>query len=1460
MFPGDRRVYQLSNVRLESNNTSQKPIVKTAYFYHDAVGDSDENGIRVALHPNRYRSLEALLVDAPARPSPLEHDARPIYSQTEHNKFKSMADVRYAGHYICSERKARGKTVSPDRKVPVWRTGMTDYRRPLVQPTHTQRSRLNQQKRSPAYEPPRESQSTGTTSGSYSQGGRSFLTPLVRQVATGRPDLTDVGSDDVNKRIYVHLNERERRKKAVVIRRRKIQSMAQFLQELTELFGTPVTRIYTIDRRPIATIDDLLRGPSEVIATGLENQPSSLARPLATPGKFDRSRSQTKFSKLGQSPDRIPQVLPPISRNWSLSRMASTNGIWSVLVTSGTTHPETGDRYLMACTSNVLLTVCTRHESSTPILLRSVWVDTLPDESNAHCVEQGNAPNGAVPNSRLTRCPFQPGRTDIFEIQLKNVREVHKIRLSHDGTGHYPEWLPAEIRMQPMDTESPGGLFRGGLRKAKSVSRLQPFETETLLKQTKPEIIFQCMQWLSTSKGDRSLTLEIAAPGSHLMDSRFGTSFGRGSPAINPLRLAFQGYRSPVICYRLCMLTGNLWNAGTNAEVSVQLWGDRGDSGIRALRNSNETGEINFIRGKTNLFHINAVYLGRLRRLSIWLSGIKGFNPTWYLEKITVREYLMCGNKPCAAGGKKLLDCEQPLDGVRLKTVCFPCHRWIGSEQATGVKETHLVADQCNGGLDADEVGGGIWSEQEELWWQMVKWKFQPGTMVVFYSSITEVPLQVSVNGRINARRQNEGSCGNPDFATVFTVSLVPPDGKTNRVLKPVGTHRSIAPNDIHRDMERFNEIGVYSTIRHFYTQRDAWMKMALDESLGLCVVDERLDSTVGSKEVGQFRIRARPDHWIVLESWPSTTSTSSRTHVYVGPEGRIVGGARGPLSVPGKLLMPHVKGTLRDQGLLWLCTSSHQTLAPILRDSTEHNRQTGTEWVFDLKGTGARNPDAYWRVKRIDHELRGFEAFSWPGHYLRVTVDGVDIMGSGDDDCHFRITRHRSKGFIHLSPINKPEKYLGMEENGAVCLFDDSQGDNIRFYPEVIEYGIAVSRHTTPESVCTNQESSVKFRGTEHEQSSPQQDDDASSDHHHSDYTEPTVERELGSVAPGDDLNLESLDHAEPSDNQWKVSISSASTAKNCTILLVVYGVNSNSGPILIGRSDEETELFQKNSTDSFMVVLEDIKPIYKIRVELTPIDMTMDTEWELIEVTLEQAGTEEKLVFDFTGRPLGRSAAFCQLCREQVVDESAVKFGVDLAHLLHHELGLVIYQVEMQLMANSEWTERTLEFEPHFSLIGKHGDCGRRLAPLSSPPTTLKTTDKENRWVFETELEAAYLGELTRCLLGPVDVRSLTPEERDGPMCVGVTVWDPIAGRPFYFQAHTWLRSERTGQIHELHLNVNSNCPPLAAVEETLDPRDAATSEEEEEVESKEKRTDEEIRNAIHQDEGGKRAREKR
>jgi len=61
------------------------------------------------------------------------------------------------------------------------------------------------------------------------------------------------------------------------------------------------------------------------------------------------------------------------------------------------------------------------------------------------------------------------------------------------------------------------------------------------------------------------------------------------------------------------VFTGDRSGAGTDAQVSIELYGENGKSGLRILDNAQD----NFERNKIDVFGIETIDLGKLQKINI---------------------------------------------------------------------------------------------------------------------------------------------------------------------------------------------------------------------------------------------------------------------------------------------------------------------------------------------------------------------------------------------------------------------------------------------------------------------------------------------------------------------------------------------------------------------------------------------------------------------------------------------------------------------------------------------------------------------------------------------------------------------------------------------------------------------------------------------------------------------------
>ncbi|VDN14048.1 unnamed protein product [Dibothriocephalus latus] len=200
----------------------------------------------------------------------------------------------------------------------------------------------------------------------------------------------------------------------------------------------------------------------------------------------------------------------------------------------------------------------------------------------------------------------------------------------------------------------------------------------------------------------------------------------------------------------------------------------------------------------------------------------------------------------------------------------------------------------------------------------------------------------------------------------------------------------------------------------------------------------------------------------------------------------------------------------------------------------------------------------------------------------------------------------------------------------------------------------------------------------------------------------------------------------------------------------MVVYGVDGCSGPIILGASGSEKGLFRAGNVDEFKVSLRGIGPIFKIRLEVNPIDDSELPYWGLQQVVFKNELNQKRLLFDFVGRPFVSTYGHCQLAREQLLSSKSYMDTPEgnclPAQLLRADgrdpsVGLVLYRIQLCVLSTppqdvvSHLTDSAAPV-PHLALYGEFGDTGRRPVALVNPKTgpIQENTDKPLQGLFRS------------------------------------------------------------------------------------------------------------------------------
>ncbi|XP_054673049.1 oxygen-regulated protein 1 isoform X1 [Grus americana] len=266
---------------------------------------------------------------------------------------------------------------------------------------------------------------------------------------------------------------------------------------------------------------------------------------------------------------------------------------------------------------------------------------------------------------------FQRGNEDIFTVNTGNIGHLYKIRIGHTNTGNSPAWHCEEVQLL--------NLFSG------------------------EQFSFPAHRWLAWDQADGEISMELPV-------------LQQGQPIL------------PVTVYEVHVTTGELWNAGTEADVYISIYGERGDAGSRQLLRSQKPKK--FLKGQTDIFAVEAVHLGHLYKIVVGHNGL-GSGNGWFLDKVTIKD---------------------PLTDL---DYTFLCHRWLDQGQDDGNIARELTVTDTSTFPGRQEL-----ELRRQETWTAEKWKFQEGNTLQFYNRLTHGFICLSPDSRVDALGDKKNKYG----------------------------------------------------------------------------------------------------------------------------------------------------------------------------------------------------------------------------------------------------------------------------------------------------------------------------------------------------------------------------------------------------------------------------------------------------------------------------------------------------------------------------------------------------------------------------------------------------------------------------------------------------------------------------------------------------------------------------
>ncbi|XP_076859680.1 lipoxygenase homology domain-containing protein 1 [Brachyhypopomus gauderio] len=249
---------------------------------------------------------------------------------------------------------------------------------------------------------------------------------------------------------------------------------------------------------------------------------------------------------------------------------------------------------------------------------------------------------------------FERGYTDIFKIEAKDVGKIFKIRIGQDGSGFCAGWFLEKVDvkylvMALVKKEKKEDKKKN--KKKKKKDEEEEDESEEVMQEVVETLSFPCGRWLAEDEEDGELLVELLPEDSEDLEE---------------------------IEYEVNVFTGNMWGAGTDSNVYITIYGEKGDTGERRLKKSNNLNK--FERSQNDTFSITAVEMGALNKLRIRQDS----SVSWYLDRVEI------------------------TDTKDDTTYYFPCNRWLAVDEDDGQIARELVpVDEAFMKKDEDEEGSG---------------------------------------------------------------------------------------------------------------------------------------------------------------------------------------------------------------------------------------------------------------------------------------------------------------------------------------------------------------------------------------------------------------------------------------------------------------------------------------------------------------------------------------------------------------------------------------------------------------------------------------------------------------------------------------------------------------------------------------------------------------------------------
>mmetsp|Transcript_22009 Transcript_22009/g.66009 ORF Transcript_22009/g.66009 Transcript_22009/m.66009 type:complete len:2411 (+) Transcript_22009:238-7470(+) len=254
--------------------------------------------------------------------------------------------------------------------------------------------------------------------------------------------------------------------------------------------------------------------------------------------------------------------------------------------------------------------------------------------------------------SATHRDKFEAGHEDVFTIEAVDLGSLERLQIGHDNRGLGPSWYLDRVTVEIID-------------------------------EIAPPVEFPCGRWLAKSEDDGQIERTLYLSSSNKTNTT----------------------------YTIRVFTGDIRHAGTDANVYIVLFGENGDSGRIALRNSLSHSD-KFERAMTDVFKIETAEFGCLQKIRVGHDN-SGIGPGWFLDRVEIEVMSLgeaftfnCGRWLCRTEDDNEIERELLLDNQRKiqALAAYECNVYTADVRHAGTDARVYIVMFGKDGRKTDEV------------------------------------------------------------------------------------------------------------------------------------------------------------------------------------------------------------------------------------------------------------------------------------------------------------------------------------------------------------------------------------------------------------------------------------------------------------------------------------------------------------------------------------------------------------------------------------------------------------------------------------------------------------------------------------------------------------------------------------------------------------------------------------